>query len=52
MSKARAQDRGTWSRSMTKTQVHKGEVRSRTKAMAHEPGGPPTKSTTSVGSGQ
>lgn len=48
MSRARAQDRGTWSRSMTHTRVHKGEVVSRTKAMAHQPGGAPVKSTTTV----
>jgi hypothetical protein len=54
MSKARAQDKGTWSRSMTHEKVHKGEVSTRTKSMAHEPGGPPTKSTTSgtFGAGQ
>jgi hypothetical protein len=52
MSKARAQDQGTWSRSMTKTKVHKGEVTSRTKAMAHQPGGPPAKSTSTIRSGQ
>jgi hypothetical protein len=51
MSKARAQDKGTWSDSKTHTKVHKGEVTSRTKSMAHQPGGPPTKSTTTVGSG-
>jgi hypothetical protein len=45
-SKARAQDRGTWSDSKTKTKIHKGVVDSRTKSMAHQPGGPPTKSTT------
>jgi hypothetical protein len=52
MSKARAQDGGTWSDSKTKTKIHKGEVESRTKSMAHEPGGPPVKSTTGVSSGQ
>jgi hypothetical protein len=51
MSKARAQDKGTWSDSKTKTKIHKGEVRSRTKSMAHEPGGPPVKSTTGISSG-
>jgi hypothetical protein len=51
MSKARAQDKGTWSKSMTHTKVHKGEVTSRTKDMAHQPGGPPVKSTTTTGSG-
>jgi hypothetical protein len=51
MSKARAQDGGTWSKSMTKTKVHKGEVRSRTKSMAHQPGGPPVKSTSGISTG-
>jgi hypothetical protein len=45
--KARAQDGGTWSKSMTDTKLKNGELDSRTKSMAHEPGGPPTKSTTS-----
>jgi hypothetical protein len=52
MSKARAQDKGTWSDSKTRTKVHKGEVSSTTKSMSHEPGGPPVKSTTGVSSGQ
>jgi len=54
MSKARAQDGGTWSRSMTHEKIHKGEVSTRTKSMAHQPGGPPVKSTTTgtYGSGQ
>jgi hypothetical protein len=51
MSKARAQDKGTWSKSKTKTKIHKGEVNSRTKSMAHEPGGPPVKSTTGISAG-
>jgi hypothetical protein len=51
MSKARAQDKGTWSDSKTKTKIHKGEVDTRTKSMAHEPGGPPVKSTTGISSG-
>jgi hypothetical protein len=51
MSKARAQDGGTWSDSKTKTKIHKGEVSSTTKSMAHQPGGPPVKSTTGVSSG-
>lgn len=46
MSKARAQDKGTWSKSMTHEKIHKGEVSTRTKSMAHQPGGPPAKSTT------
>jgi hypothetical protein len=39
---------------MTHEKIHKGEVSTRTKSMAHEPGGPPTKSTTSgtYGSGR
>jgi hypothetical protein len=45
-SKASAQDGGTWSKSKTKTKLHKDELTSRTKSMAHEPGGPPAKSTT------
>jgi len=48
MSKARAQDKGTWSDSKTHTKIHKGVVSSRTKSMAHEPGGPPVKSTTGI----
>ena len=52
MSKARAQDKGTWSDSKTHTKIHKGEVSSRTKTMAHEPGGPPVKSTTGINTGK
>ena len=52
MSKARAQDGGTWSDSKTRTKVHKGEVTSRTKTMAHEPGGPPAKSTSTINTGR
>jgi len=44
--KAKAQDGGTWSKSMTNTRIKEGELDSRTKSMAHEPGGPPVKSTT------
>src|SRR3954463_504056 len=44
--KARAQDGGTWSKSMTNTKIKEGELDSRTKSMAHQPGGPPVKSTT------
>jgi hypothetical protein len=44
--KAKAQDGGTWSKSMTDTKIKQGELDSRTKSMAHEPGGPPAKSTT------
>ena len=45
-SKAKAQDGGNWSRSMTKTKIKDGTLTSRTKSMAHEPGGPPAKSMT------
>jgi hypothetical protein len=45
-SRARAQDGGTWSRSRTRTKIHKDKLTSRTRSMAHEPGGPPVKSTT------
>jgi hypothetical protein len=44
-SKAKAQDGGTWSKSQTKTKIKDGEMTSRTKSMAHEPGGAPAKST-------
>jgi hypothetical protein len=52
MSKARAQDKGSWSDSKTHTKIHKGVVSSRTKSMAHEPGGPPVKSTTGINVGK
>jgi len=42
---------GTWSRSMTHTKVHKGEVQTRTRSMAHQKGGPPVKSTVRSSSG-
>ena len=46
-SKARAQDGGTWSRSMTQTKVGQaGDLSSRTRSMAHQPGGAPAKSST------
>ena len=48
---AKAQDGGTWSKSKTHTKVHKGEVSSRTKSMAHQPGGAPVKSTTGINTG-
>ena len=48
---ARAQDRGIFSRSTTRTRMHKGVVTSRTKTMAHTPGSGVVKSRTSV-SGQ
>lgn len=45
-SKARAADGGTWSRSMTNTKVrHDGDLSSRTKSIAHQPGGKPAIST-------
>jgi hypothetical protein len=48
-SRATAQDGGTWSKSRTKTTVEEdGDLSSRTKSMSHEPGGPPSKSTTRV----
>ena len=46
--KAKAQDGGTWSKSMTKTKVKDDQLTSRTKSMSHQPGGPPAKSTTTV----
>ena len=46
-SRAKAQDGGTWSKSMTQTMVrHDGDLSSRTRSMAHQPGGAPAKSTT------
>lgn len=48
--KAQANDGGTFSKSMTHTKVHKGEVTSKTKTMAHEPGSAPIKSTTGISS--
>jgi hypothetical protein len=36
---------GVWSKSHTHTKDKNGEVSSRTKSMAHEPGGPPAMST-------
>jgi hypothetical protein len=49
-SKAMAHDGGTFSKSHTQTKVRDGEVESRTKTMAHEPGSKPVKSTTTTGS--
>jgi len=44
-SKAMAHDGGTWSRSATNTRVkNDGALSSRTKSMAHEPGGKPSMS--------
>jgi hypothetical protein len=51
MSKARAQDGGDWSHSMTQVRDHKGDVTSRTRSMSHEPGGPPSKSTSTIETG-
>jgi len=46
-SRAMAHDGGTWSRSATNTRVRNdGEMSSRTKSMAHEPGGKPAMSKT------
>ena len=46
--KQMAHDGGTWSKVQSKTKVRPGdELDTRTKSMSHEPGGPPTKSTTS-----
>ena len=48
-SRAKAQDGGTWSKSMTQTRVrHDGDLSSRTRSMAHQPGGAPAKSTTKM----
>lgn len=44
--RAKAQDGGTFSKSMTNTKIKDGELDSRTKSMAHEPGSKPVKSTT------
>lgn len=40
---------GTWSKSMTHTKDKNGTLSSRTKSMAHQPGGPPVKSTVGAG---
>jgi hypothetical protein len=42
---------GTWSKSKTHTKNKNGTVSSRTKSMAHEPGGPPVKSTVGSSAG-
>ena len=48
-SKAMAHDGGTWSRSATNTRVkNDGELSSRTRSMAHEPGGKPSMSRTRI----
>ena len=52
LSKAQAQDGGDWSHSMTHVRDQKGEVTSTTRSMSHEPGGPPSKSTSTINTGQ
>lgn len=48
-SKAQAMDKGTFSKSQTKTKIKHGEeLQSRTKTMAHVPGEKPIKNTTRV----
>jgi hypothetical protein len=42
---------GVWSKSMTHTKDKNGELSTRTKSMAHEPGGPPVKSTVGSSAG-
>jgi hypothetical protein len=44
--KAKAQDGGPWSKSMSNTRIKQGELDSHTKTTAHEPGGAPVKTTT------
>ena len=47
--KAKAWDGGTWSKSATNTRIQRdGDLTSRTKSMAHEPGGKPAMSKTRV----
>nr|WP_246617971.1 hypothetical protein [Rhizobium populisoli] len=46
-SKAQAIDKGTFSKSQTKTRVRDGELESSTRTMSHVPGQKPMKSTTS-----
>lgn len=43
---------GDWSKVHSVTHDRKGAITSRTKSMAHEPGGPPAKSTSTVNLGQ
>lgn len=52
MAKAHAQDGGDWSHSMSKVRDHKSDVTSTTRSMSHEPGGPPSKSTSTINTGQ
>lgn len=48
-SRATAQDGGIWSKSATNTRVkNDGQLSSRTRSMAHEPGGKPAMSTTRI----
>jgi hypothetical protein len=47
-SKAMAQDKGTFSRSQTKTRVRDDALTSTTRSMSHVPGEKPVKSTTNV----
>ena len=51
MARAQAMDRGTFSRSMTHTRIHKGQVYSRTRTMAHRPGSKPVISTSTTPTG-
>jgi|KBSSwiStaDraftv2_1062776.scaffolds.fasta_scaffold27881_8 hypothetical protein len=46
--KAQAMDHGTFSKSHTHTKIKKGDVTSRTKAMAHVPGSKPVMSTSTT----
>lgn len=46
-----ANDRGTFSKSMTHTRIHKGQVYSRTRTMTHRPGSKPTITTTTSPTG-
>src|SRR4051794_7572788 len=48
MVRAQAMDHGTFSRSMTHTRTHRGQVYSRTRTMAHRPGSRPVTSTSTT----
>lgn len=50
VAKGQVVDRGTFSRSMTHTRIHKGQVYSRTRTITHQPGSKPTISTSTTGS--
>ena len=50
LAKGQAMDHGTFSKSMTHTRNHKGQVYSRTRTMAHTPGSKPVMSTSSTSS--